>query len=355
VSGSIAHVKQLIALVVVVCVFKQARSAEIFPAAQGTVWNYAVTEEFGEGVHPSDEENVKLDAQGKLHALATMYAAGPEQIDGIETHKFEMHRQGKLQMVEYLKIDDNAVTAIARALPDGNQLKLAPAQKVLTLPPRVGDKWEWKGKFGDNPPVEQTYEVVGKESVTVPAGKFDAFHLHITQKGFPVVTVDRWFVPEAGYVKDLTDMKFPNGKLLHRILLELTENPKKGERPAVAAATPAQKKLLEAALAKELIGEPTTEFDTNQEKIYVRWQGEALKKGDKIRMVWIAEDVGNAAPKNYKVDEASETATADGQGAFGTFTLSRPNKGWPPGQYRVEMYDGDQLADTIEFAIKAAK
>jgi hypothetical protein len=343
-------VKRLIAAVAAACAIQQAPAAETFPTAQGTTWNYALTEEFGEGVHPSEGTNV--DAQGKLHSSVTMYAAGPQQVDGVETQKIETHREGKVRFVEYLKVDDNAVTAIARAGEDGKIIKAVPPQKMLTLPPHVGDKWEWKGKVGETP-AEQTYEVLAKESVTVPGGKFDAFHLRVTQKGFPATTEDRWFVPEVGYVKTLTEMKFPNGKLLHRILLELTEAPKKGARPVAAAATPAEKKLLNTALAKELTGEPTTMFDTDLPKIYVRWQGEELKKGDKIRIVWIAEDVGAAAPKNYKVSEASEVA--DGPRAFGTFTLSRPNKGWPPGKYRVEMYDGDQLADTIKFTIKPVK
>jgi hypothetical protein len=53
------------------------------------------------------------------------------------------------------------------------------------------------------------------------------------------------------------------------------------------------------------------------------------------------------------VDETD--ATANGPEAFGTFTLSRPNKGWPLGKYRVELYAGDQLADTLKFTVAAAK
>ena len=104
-----------------------------------------------------------------------------------------------------------------------------------------------------------------------------------------------------------------------------------------------------AVLAKELTGESTTSFASDIPKIFVRWQGETLTKGDKIRCVWIAEDVGNVAPKNYKIDETS--TTANGPRAFGTFTVSRPNKGWPVGTYRVELYAKDEVIDTIKFTI----
>jgi hypothetical protein len=140
-----------------------------------------------------------------------------------------------------------------------------------------------------------------------------------------------------------------DGGLLQRIDLQLTESPAVAERPAVVATTPAEKKLLHAAVTKEILGGPTTTFTADAEKIFCRWQGDALHNGDKIRAVWIAEDVGNVAPKNYKITETS--TSADGPQAAGTFTLSQPTKGWPIGKYRVELYDGDQLAETVKFDI----
>src|SRR5258707_11102689 len=112
-------------------------------------------------------------------------------------------------------------------------------------------------------------------------------------------------------------MPLPTGNLPRRVSLELGDGPKMGEKPAAASApsaSPAGKKLLPAALAKELAAEPTTSFTPDLKKIFCRWQGEALHKGDKVRCVWIAEDVGEVAPPNYKVDETA--TTADGPEAF---------------------------------------
>jgi hypothetical protein len=43
--------------------------------------------------------------------------------------------------------------------------------------------------------------------------------------------------------------------------------------------------------------------------------------------------------------------TADGPRAFGTFTITKPNKGWPVGKYRVDLYRGDEVMETLKFEI----
>ena len=52
-----------------------------------------------------------------------------------------------------------------------------------------------------------------------------------------------------------------------------------------------------------------------------------LGKSEKVRGVWIGEDVGTAAKKNTKIAEDTVPITAEGQ--TGSFILSRPTKGWP--------------------------
>jgi hypothetical protein len=326
-----------------------ARGDQFLPTATGTTWKYQLIQEFGKGVQPGADENVQLDADGKLRLPVSTFVAGTENIDGVETIKYEMRRQGRVQLTEFLKVDEHGVTAWARSAEDGEKSKVDPPQKILSFPPRAGEKWEFKGRVGGEE-TEQAFEMLGQEKVQVPAGRFEAYHLRLTQLSPtpPKVIEDRWFVPRVGYVKIVTEVKRGDDQLLQRINLELTETPKMGERP-IASSTPAEKKPLEAALAKELTGEPTTEFATDTPKIYARWQGETLQNGDKIRCVWIAEDVGDVAPKNYKVNETS--TTAGGPRASGTFSLSKPNAGWPVGKYRAEFYKGDQLVETVKFEI----
>lgn len=326
-----------------------ARADLLLPTATGTTWKYQMVQEFGKGVHPGADENVKLDPDGKLRLPVIIFAAGTEKIDAIETTRYDLYRQGRVQLTEFLKVDENGVTAVARSAEDGEKSKLEPPQKILSFPPRTGEKWNYSGKAGDIE-TTQTYEMVGRESINVPAGKFDAFHLRLTQltPTPPNVIEERWFVPNLGYVKILTTMTRADGGLLERINLQLSERPAIGQHAAVAAS-PAEKKLLHAALAKERLGESTGRFAADTAKIFCRWQGDALHEGDKMRAVWIAEDVGEAAPKDYKITEA--LTSADGPQAAGTFTLTRPTNGWPAGKYRVEIYDGDQIAETLRFDI----
>ena len=74
--------------------------------------------------------------------------------------------------------------------------------------------------------------------------------------------------------------------------------------------------------------------------------------GTKLTGAFIAEDVGKAAPKNFVIDSATVTA-ADKMAA--TFTLARPNNGWPTGQYRLEVKHGDKLVHVERFMILDVK
>ena len=60
--------------------------------------------------------------------------------------------------------------------------------------------------------------------------------------------------------------------------------------------------------------------------------------------------MGDAAPKNTKIDEA--ILTADQDDFYGAFSLSKPTKGWPEGAYRVDIYNGDEVAVLAKFTIK---
>jgi hypothetical protein len=133
---------------------------------------------------------------------------------------------------------------------------------------------------------------------------------------------------------------------MRRIELVLTGQPKVAPRPEVQPPKP-----LSTGVSGDAVGAFATKFSTETPKLYARWQGHGLRDHAKIRAVWIAEDVGDVAPANYTIDEATATATVPE--AHGAFTLSRPSDGWAPGAYRVEFYlDGD-LVDTVKIKISA--
>jgi len=98
--------------------------------------------------------------------------------------------------------------------------------------------------------------------------------------------------------------------------------------------------------------DPTTTFASNTPKLYAMFKTKGAKDGDKIRGVWFADDVGDAAPKGSKIDE--KTLTAEGDTDDGMFSLSKAD-GWPVGKYRVDVYVNDELVTTAKFTIEAAK
>ncbi|MGZ5022795.1 MAG: hypothetical protein ACXWAX_09430 [Chthoniobacterales bacterium] len=119
---------------------------------------------------------------------------------------------------------------------------------------------------------------------------------------------------------------------------------------ALAMGADTKNKLLHATLLEELDGDLKTTFGLETAKIYALWKGDATLPGDTVRSVWIAEDVGNAAPKNTKMDEVSVVTRVANEG--GAFLLNKPEKGWALGRYRLELYVGDVLAQTLKFTIE---
>ena len=81
----------------------------------------------------------------------------------------------------------------------------------------------------------------------------------------------------------------------------------------------------------------------------MRWTGEQLPVSGTVRVVWIAEDVGDVAPANFIVDQMATIVDAPQSGA--QFTLSRPKDGWAAGKYRVDLYLDDQLVQSVKVTI----
>jgi len=94
---------------------------------------------------------------------------------------------------------------------------------------------------------------------------------------------------------------------------------------------------------------PATTFAADTPTIHALFKTTGAKKGDSVRGVWIAEDVGEKAPANTKIDEKTLVLERDTEA--GDLSLSKPTAGWPPGKYRVELYAGDDLATTVKFTI----
>ena len=111
--------------------------------------------------------------------------------------------------------------------------------------------------------------------------------------------------------------------------------------------------IAQAVLAKDVKGdtfepvEPTSTFPSDQAVVHLVVTVANAPSDTKVKTVWTAVDVGDAAPANTKIDEAELTMDASGNAHF---TLSLPNSGvWPAGKYKVEIYLNDKLNRTLEY------
>jgi hypothetical protein len=111
----------------------------------------------------------------------------------------------------------------------------------------------------------------------------------------------------------------------------------------------------QAVLAKDVKGDtfepvdPTSTFPTDQAVIHLVVTVANAPSETKVKTVWTAVDVGDAAPANTKIDEA-ELKMEDSGNAH--FTLSQPSTGtWPVGKYKVEIYLNDKLDRTLEYTV----
>jgi hypothetical protein len=320
-------------------------AAPIIPTAPGMAWQYNMTQEVDHGL---SVPNARPDPDGKIRTPVVYRIEGMDNVDGKELLKFEMHRAGVITNTDLLTVDQRGVFCWARINLDGELVKFNPPQPMIAMPLKRGATWNFDGQVGDLK-VQQHYEVTGEEDVQVPAGKFHAFRIHSEQTSPSPMTIDRWFAAGTGIVKDVTTMRATNGDLLERISLELTEPPRVTDKPVVKPE--AAPKKLSVSFAKDQFGKASTTFSSDTPQVYARWQGQRLRKGAKVRAVWIAEniDISEDVPPDYKVDEAS--AIAESPTAHGEFTLSRPQDGWAPGDYRAEFYVNEVLVETLKIKI----
>src|SRR5262245_52436129 len=226
-----------------------ALASQLVPTTPGTTWRYTMTEEVGNGL---TVPNFKRDTDGKARLSVLYRLEGVEDVDGRELFKFEMHRAGTITNTDLVTVDEHGINCWARINLDGQLIKFNPPQTMVAAPLKQGATWNFDGEAGDLK-VRQRYDVTGEEDIEVPAGEFHAFHIRAEQSLPSRMTIDRWFAPGTGIVKDVTTMRATDGGLLERISLELAERPKLENRPEVKSD--AASKRLSVSFAKDPFGQ----------------------------------------------------------------------------------------------------
>jgi hypothetical protein len=343
---------------VLACTAVIARAEALLPTADGTTWPYESNEELGG------------PAAGAPTTVPVVVSVGRQTFDGKEFLKFETRTDDVLTRTELMTLDEHGLVCHVRGGKDGRMAKLDPPQTLVPATLKVGDAWESDGELAGME-VRQRFKVVDEGPVRVAAGSFRAFHIHCEDASVMSVMLDRWFVPGVGFVKETTVVRGPTGGLLQRATLELQKKPelvaKPQASPSPTAAAPSptatppirgpEVQTVPAQPGKKLIVEVSTdpggglktEFKSNVENIYVRWRGRGLPEGARVRVAWVAEDVGDLVEPNFIIDETESVAPAPDASA--RFTLGRPPDGWAEGKYRVEFYVNDELEETIRVTI----
>jgi hypothetical protein len=163
-------------------------SKDYFPLRVGDNWNYKSTTADGK----QSEFSIKVLSEEKENGN-TLYLV--ETVSTFQPiHDWYSKPSGSvlLHREEYVKA--------------GSKAEFIPTRQLLKNPLTSGDSWHWKGKGMMGLEIDESNEVSGPDSVSVPAGKFEAMKVStkVVQGGAPV-TKTYWYAPGVGLVKSMTD------------------------------------------------------------------------------------------------------------------------------------------------------
>lgn len=311
-----------------------ASAAPLVPLQPGATWQYART-----GAEPAE---------------LLVRIAGKEQSGELELLKRETLAGDAVSKTELVRLDQRGLVCYGRTGRDGKMAMLNPPQVLVPAKLQVGATWEFDDEFL-GAESRQKFTVVKEEEVVTPAGKFRAFRMRAEQPWPISGSIERWFAPGTGLVKEVITTRGPTGRLMSRVASSLQKfemaPPPASEASPAAIPTPVElpSARITAQVMKERDGQPQTEFRSDVPNIFVEWRGENLPQNSYVRVAWIAEDVGDLVEKDFIVDETETEITSADFGA--RFTLSRPKDGWAPGKYRVEIYLDDELVETVKVSI----
>jgi hypothetical protein len=330
---------KLLGLLVLLTPISAAAADPLLNMAEGTTWNYELIREKPSDTLDLTEPNVR----GQL--TVSYRLGGTEKIENKDLGRLEIYRENVLDSVDLILASEDGIICPARMDAQGTITRINPPQQLVKRPFKIGTTWDFNGTVGETK-VSQRYEITGEEDVDVPAGKFRAWRIHCDQTLPSTATIDRWFVPTIGFVRIETAMKGPSGGMLEKTWLKLKEPPKILSAPQRNAAS--QSGRFSAGVSSNRKGEFQSEFKSDASAIYARWRGHGIGQHAEIRAVFIAESVADVSA-DYQIDESTTNAPA--ADSSGTFTLSKPEDGWSPGDYRVEFFVHDELAQTVKFKI----
>jgi hypothetical protein len=156
---------------------------DYYPLKVGTKWHY------------------RVEANGQPGQMVSQITK-IEQIDGQKLARLEVTAQEKPVASEHLRSSDKGIFRHRY-----NGLEIAPPFCIRQYPVKEGAAWESENKIATKKRKASGRAGKKKETVEVPAGKFDAVTVRIESEadGRQISTV-YWFVDRIGVVKQTMDL-----------------------------------------------------------------------------------------------------------------------------------------------------
>jgi hypothetical protein len=145
-------------------------------------------------------------AAGSESEFTLTVVSEKKQPDGSVLHCVELTNPKPLIQDWYAKTPKAVLLKEEEYLGGGGKVANDPPRPLLQLPLRPGATWSWSGTARAGVHVEESNEVVKKERIETPAGRFNAVKLVTKiEQGGVHVTKTSWFAAGVGLVRQATD------------------------------------------------------------------------------------------------------------------------------------------------------
>ncbi len=207
-----------VAPTVIFCLLAAIVHAEsLLPTATGTTWEYRMTPEMDEGITSRNPKGTPA-ADSSIPIMDRI--EGTQDFGGQKLIKLVRIRAGVFLRTDLIAVNEQGITIQARAGEDGKPFVVNPPERMLATPVRVGTKWISRTEVA-GVALQEECEITGEEDVQVSAGRFHAYRIHSAPSSAISSSIDRWFVPGVGFIREITTSRGPTGNLLQRTSLEL--------------------------------------------------------------------------------------------------------------------------------------
>lgn len=161
----------------------------------GKVWNYDV--DIGLAVPQAGEVKV--------------VGIDPAYVDGVEAYQVEIRQNANLIATRWYQVTEGGMFLLGQGIKDGPdyvESTFVTAVKLIPYPLENANgtlvqNWSSQTDVEEGGTELHRFDNAGKESITVEAGPFEAFHLTHTRTvdGSDTTTLEEYFTPQTGYVQ----------------------------------------------------------------------------------------------------------------------------------------------------------